>query len=174
MRPLRGPCRVRKLIPEEITTTRSYTGDRLKRLTGIAVGGNDQGDFALPAHNSNLENCFRPGRNYTLTVTEKVRRSELLHLTPREYLAGDKNVKRNWSSSWCQAQWYVSQPTPVASFPYRMLVRAVSNSTCSRLADDTPDGLEWALQTIGVILQLNRDVCRCYSDFCVTAALIGA
>jgi len=48
----------------------------------------------------NLEDCFRLGRNYTLAVTETVRRSELLHLTPREYPARDKYVKRNYSSPW--------------------------------------------------------------------------
>jgi hypothetical protein len=54
----------------------------------------------LHIHNSNLEDCFRLGRNYTLAVTETVRRSALLHLTPREYPARDKYVKRNYSSSW--------------------------------------------------------------------------
>jgi hypothetical protein len=54
--------------------------------------------LALPVHNSNLEDCFRLGRNYTLAVTETVRRSELLHLISREYPAGDTNVKRNYSS----------------------------------------------------------------------------
>jgi hypothetical protein len=49
--------------------------------------------LALRIHNSNLEDCFRFGRNYTLSVTETVRGSELLHLTFRVYLAGDKNVK---------------------------------------------------------------------------------
>src|SRR5215831_2852554 len=49
---------------------------------------------------SNLEDCFRLGRNYTLAVTETVRRSKLLHLTPREYPASDKYVKRNYSSPW--------------------------------------------------------------------------
>src|SRR5215471_4389948 len=51
-------------------------------------------------HNSNLEDCLRLGRNYTLAVTETVRRSELLHLTPKEYPASDKYVKRNYSSPW--------------------------------------------------------------------------
>jgi hypothetical protein len=53
---------------------------------------------ALPMHYLNLEDCFRLGRNYTLSVTETVRGSDVLHLTSREYLAGDKNVKRNYSS----------------------------------------------------------------------------
>src|SRR6516225_7065335 len=44
--------------------------------------------LGLPIHNSNLEGCFRLGRNYTLAVTETVRRSELLHLTPRERSGG--------------------------------------------------------------------------------------
>ena len=68
--------------------------------------------LALPVHNSNLEDCFRLGRNYTLAVTETVRGSELLHLTPREYSAGDTNVKRNYSSPWCQAPGYASQRIP--------------------------------------------------------------
>jgi hypothetical protein len=55
--------------------------------------------LALPIHNSNFEICFRLGRNYTLTATETVRDSELRHLTPGVYLAGDKSVKRN-DSSW--------------------------------------------------------------------------
>jgi len=70
--------------------------------------------FALPVHNSNLEDCFRLGRNYTLAVTETVRGSELLHLTTREYLPGDKNVKRNYLtylSRGAKTPWYVSQPT---------------------------------------------------------------
>lgn len=69
--------------------------------------------LALPIHNTNLGDCFRLGRNYTLAVTETVRGSELLHLTLREYLAGEKNVKRNYSSPWCQARGCVSQPIPV-------------------------------------------------------------
>jgi hypothetical protein len=43
-----------------------------------------------------------------LAETETVRRSELLHLTPRGYPAGDTNVKRNHSSPWCQAPVYAS------------------------------------------------------------------
>ena len=69
--------------------------------------------LTLPVHNSNLEDCFRLGRNYTLAVTETARRSELLHLTLREYPAGDTNVKRDYSSPWCQAPVYASQPIPV-------------------------------------------------------------
>jgi hypothetical protein len=69
--------------------------------------------LALPIHNSSFEDCFRLGRNYTLTVTETVRGSELLHLTPREYLADDKNVKSKYSSPWHQARGYVSQPIPM-------------------------------------------------------------
>ena len=49
-------------------------------------------------HNSNLEDCFRLGRNYTLPVTETVRRSELLRPTFRGYPARDKNVKRNYNA----------------------------------------------------------------------------
>lgn len=56
--------------------------------------------LALPIHNSNLEDCFRLGRNYTLSVTGTVRGSELRRLTLRGYPAGDKNVKRSYSSSW--------------------------------------------------------------------------
>jgi hypothetical protein len=37
--------------------------------------------LALPIHNSNLGNCFRLGRNYTLAVTETMRRPKLLRLT---------------------------------------------------------------------------------------------
>jgi hypothetical protein len=59
--------------------------------------------LALPIHNSNLEDCLRLGRNYTLAVTETVRRSKLLRLTGREYPAGDTHVKRNYSSPWYQA-----------------------------------------------------------------------
>lgn len=62
---------------------------------------------------SNLENWFRLGRNYTLAVTEIVRASELRHLTPGEYPAGDQKVKRNDSSPWYQARGYVSQAIPV-------------------------------------------------------------
>jgi hypothetical protein len=69
--------------------------------------------LAFPVHNSNIEDCFKLGRNYTLAVTETVRRSELLHLTPREYPAGDTNVKRNYSSPWRQAPVYASQPIRV-------------------------------------------------------------
>jgi hypothetical protein len=39
-----------------------------------------------------------------LAATETVRGSELLHLTPREYLAGEKNVKRNYSSLGAKAR----------------------------------------------------------------------
>src|SRR5262245_17429979 len=69
--------------------------------------------LALPVHNSNLEDCFRLGRNYTLAVTETVRRSELSHLTPREYPAGDTNVKRKPFQPVVPGVVYASQPIPV-------------------------------------------------------------
>jgi hypothetical protein len=55
--------------------------------------------LALPIHNSNLEDCVGLGRNYTLAVTETVRGSELLRLTPGEYLGGGKNVKEELCST---------------------------------------------------------------------------
>jgi hypothetical protein len=62
----------------------------------VVIRGSCEGGarLALPIHDSNLEDCFRLGRNYTLAVTETVRGSELQHLTPREYPAGDQNVNR--------------------------------------------------------------------------------
>jgi hypothetical protein len=50
------------------------------------------------------------GRNYTLSVTETVRGSELLHLAAGVYLAGDKNVKRNYFEPVVPARGYVSEP----------------------------------------------------------------
>jgi hypothetical protein len=41
---------------------------------------------------------LRLGRNYTLAVTETVRRSERLHLTFLQWPAAEKNVKRHRSS----------------------------------------------------------------------------
>ncbi len=49
-----------------------------------------------------------------MSATETVRGTETkLHLTFREYLADDMNVKRNYSSPWYKARGYVSQPIPV-------------------------------------------------------------
>ena len=61
----------------------------------VVIGFSCEGGarLALPVHNSNLEDCFRLRRNYTLAVTETVRGSERRHLTSREYRADDKNVK---------------------------------------------------------------------------------
>jgi hypothetical protein len=102
-------------------------------IRGSCEGG---ARLALPNHDSNLEDCFRLGRNYTLAVTETVRGSELQHLTSREYPAGDQNVNRNCSSPWYQARGYGSQPIPVRH-GQRIAVRCLSVfkvSTCRPIA----------------------------------------
>jgi hypothetical protein len=68
-----------------------------------------------------------------LAATETVRDSELLHLTPGVYLAGDENVKRNYSSPWYQARGYVSQPVP-AQHGQRIAVRCLSDANQRRIA----------------------------------------